>query len=249
MTDATEVDVLSKLASHANDDGQSCFAGVPRIAKLVRRSKRTVQRAIDKLELAGWITVKRGDGAGNLTQYEINVEMLKGCQDVTLLPKSKRVTLAQKRVTPATQKGDIGDKPYKEGNVFKQKASTRPPNPLVTEGAKREQDLERAVDRAVDQVCSALDIPENQRRRRRMIAGAVKRACEKGDPPPTVALAMIAAVREQDALFLRGDLKFKNGLDKFIGVGIWRDRDRWGWDAQEMRRHGAASVGVYESRN
>lgn len=243
MTDATEVDVLSKLASHANDEGQSCFAGVPRIAKLVRRSERTVQRTIDKLEQAGFIAVRRGDGKGNLTQYEINVEKLKGCQDVTLLPKAKRVTSVQERVTLTPAKGDIDDGPLFRRNVVKQKASKN--SPVVPAGGDGVGvAVDRAVNRAVDQVSSALDIAENQRRRRRMIASAVKRACEKGDPPPTVALAMIAAVQEQQELFLRGELKFPYGLDKFLGLGLWRDRDRWGWDVQEMRRQAGARVGA-----
>jgi hypothetical protein len=100
-----------------------------------------------------------------------------------------------------------------------------------------------AYDRAADQVCIALGIEENQRRKRRMIAGAVRCACEKGDPAPTVALGIIAAVREQDELHLRGEVKFKFGLQKFLGEGIWRDHNRWAWDPAEMRRQGNASVG------
>lgn len=76
-----------------------------------------------------------------------------------------------------------------------------------------------------------------------MIAGAVKRACEKGDPAPTVALGMIAAVREQDVLHLRRELKFKFGLQKFFGEGIWRDHNRWAWDPAEMRQQANARVG------
>ncbi len=245
MTDATEVDVLSKLASHANEDGQSCFAGVPRIARLVRRSERTVQRTIDKLERDGWITVRRGDGAGNLTQYEINVEKLKGCQDVTLLPKQKRVTLVQQRVTLVPKKGDIDAGSLIGRNVSKQKANETPPSPLVAKGEKWCE--KPAVTRAVDQVSSALGIAENQRRRRRMLASAVERACEKGDPEPTVALAMIAAVRRQDELYVQGELKYKFGLEKFIGGGIWLNESRWGWDSQRLRKQSDASVGMWRT--
>jgi hypothetical protein len=76
-----------------------------------------------------------------------------------------------------------------------------------------------------------------------MIAGAVKRACEKGGPEPTVALGMIAAVREQAELHLRRHLKFKCGLQKFIGEGIWRDRIRWAWDPEQMHLQAEARVG------
>jgi hypothetical protein len=117
---------------------------------------------------------------------------------------------------------------------------TTPPKPpqAGAEGLRN-----AAYDRAADQVCIALGIEENQRRKRRMIAGAVRCACEKGDPAPTVALGIIAAVREQDELHLRGEVKFKFGLQKFLGEGIWRDHNRWAWDPAEMRRQGNASVG------
>lgn len=243
MRDATEVAVLSCLASHANEDGQSCFAGVPRIAKLVRRSERTVQRTIDALEVAGWLTVRRGDGAGNLTQYEINVDMLKGCQDVTLLSKSKRVTLAQKRVTPAPKKGDIGDLPLFEGNVVKQKASVTPPNPLVTEGAEERQSAKREqVEDAISQVCSALGI--SNPRKRKVIGRAIELEAEKGEQPPSTALAMIAALRRKAEL---SGLLRPCGLDKFLGDGLWLDEDRWYWDKdalREDRRRVEAGVGM-----
>lgn len=99
--DSVDCNVLVCLASHSNDDGQSCFPSIPRIAKMTRRSERTVQRAIVSLEEGGWLTVERGTGKGNPSQYAINVAKLKGCQPVTLSkedakgcqPRQERVSL------------------------------------------------------------------------------------------------------------------------------------------------------------
>lgn len=117
---------------------------------------------------------------------------------------------------------------------------TTPPNPPQAGG---EGLRDAAIDRAVDQVCSALGIEEGQRRRRRMIGGAVKRACEKGDPAPTVALGMISAVKDQAEYYLQGELKFPFGLQKFLGEGIWRDRNRWAWDMERSRMQSLARQG------
>ena len=115
MTDPSEVSVLSILASHANDEGDSCFAGIPRIAKMARRSERTVTRILAKLEKDGWLTAERGDGAGHKTQYHIDVEKLKGCQDVTLLGKRKVTQIRPSedvvKGDMVTEKGDTSDKP------------------------------------------------------------------------------------------------------------------------------------------
>jgi hypothetical protein len=72
-----------------------------------------VQRSLGRLEEEGWITVKRGDGRGNFSQYQINVGRLKGRhrdslleekgrQDDTLFP-GERETLCPERETYATK--------------------------------------------------------------------------------------------------------------------------------------------------
>jgi hypothetical protein len=127
MTDPSEVSVLSILASHANDEGDSCFAGIPRIAKMARRSERTVTRILAKLEKDGWLTAERGDGAGHKTQYHIDVEKLKGCQDVTLLGKRK---VTQIRPSEDVVKGDMVTE---KGDMVTEKGDTsdKPPHPLI----------------------------------------------------------------------------------------------------------------------
>lgn len=239
MKDATEVEVLSRLASHANEDGESCFAGVPRIAKLVRRSERTVQRTIESLERDGWLSVVRGGGAGNLTQYLINVEKLKGCQDVTLLSKPKRVTLAQKRVTLATKKGDIGAAPPIEGNVFKRKSKQTPPNPPPAGGAKLTSDPNAdELDAATERLIEAFGL--TRRRDRRRLRAQVEALSARGEPPAAVADAMIAAdrkprelrEREQFEAMARADeanereswLRWREMSPMYKSINPWRGR-------------------------
>jgi hypothetical protein len=92
-------------------------------------------------------------------------------------------------------------------------------------------------------VCSALGIADEQRRKRKLIRSAIVMAAEKGEPPATIALAMIDAVRAQDRLHLERQLKFKFGLQKFLGEGVWRDRNRWAWDPVEMQLQAEARAG------
>lgn len=87
---ALEANVLAHLANHANDDGQSCYPSIARVARMCRISDRSVQRAIVELEKEGWLTVVRGTGKGNFSQYTLNVAKLQ-------------------RVTSTPSKGDIDD--------------------------------------------------------------------------------------------------------------------------------------------
>jgi hypothetical protein len=241
MRDATEVAVLSCLASHANDEGESCFAGIPRIARIVRRSERTVQRTIEDLEKAGWLLVLRGDGAGNFTRYEIVVEQLKGCQDVTLLRRSKRVTSVQERVTLAPEKGDIGDSTILKETLEETKANKTPPNPPQA-GERVIEIPTPALDRGADQVMCALGLAKPRLRKR--IRAVIALEAEKGEPPPTIALDMIAAWREQARL---GHLLHrKYGIMNFFELGIWKDKNSWLWNEELLRQRAQASVGSYQ---
>jgi hypothetical protein len=246
IQDATLLHVLEYLANCGDDFGGNCFPGTALIARMVRRSERTVIRTVAQLEAQGWIgVVKRGDGKGNRTEFQINIDKLKECQDVTLIPRSKRVTLTPAKGDIRAAKGDIG-----VGRTVKETpGKQKPPQPpqagasgaqlaLVAVDSSKDQ---KAVERAIDQVCSALGIAN--RRRRKVVGYAVELAMEKGEPAPTVALSMIAAVRAQDEMHLRRQLKFKFGLQKFLGEGIWRDRNRWAWDPEQMRLQAEARVG------
>lgn len=252
MKGATAVHVMAVLGNSADDDGTNCFPGTRLIARRARVSERTVIRAIQELEQEGWLCViRRGSGAGNRTEYRLNVHRLheqaeqtreeerrrKGCHGVTLFSERKRVTLTTQKGDIGDTKGDIDGAPLFVLPVSDTSRDPSPPAPPLP----REGEHELALTRAVDQVSSALGI--SNRRRRGPVRHAIALAMEKGEPAPTVALAIISAVREQDELHLRGRLKFKFSLQRFLGEGIWRDRNRWGWDTQQMRLQAEAGMG------
>jgi len=116
LRDRTQIDVLNYLANCGNDEGGNCFPGIPRIARFVRCSERTVIRTITVLERLGFIRVFRGDGRGNFTEFLINVDKLKECQDVTLSGARKRMTTTTKKGDTVPRKGDSEDKPLKPLN-------------------------------------------------------------------------------------------------------------------------------------
>lgn len=243
--------------SHQDRADRRTFPKVATIAADAMMCERQCQRVFASLEHKGVLRREypAGMGRDRLTYYffpELDGE--KALFPAVNKPAGKRVEKPGKgdKMSPlfpaeGRQKGDTrvtSDAPLLIALNKSNKGNKSKDTPVVPASGDGEGvAFEQAVDRAVDQVCSALDIAENQRRRRRMIASAVKRACEKGDVPPTVALGMIGAVKEQDELFLRGELKFKYGIEKFIGGGIWRDTDRWGWDPKEFWRTANARVG------
>ncbi|HVJ09712.1 MAG TPA: helix-turn-helix domain-containing protein [Acidisarcina sp.] len=116
--DAAQCAVLVALANFCNDDGGNCFPSVARVAKMLRYSERTVQRAIASLVADGWMTVERAGGRGVFSSYTIDVRRLKGCHPVTLSAGETKM-----------QKGDIHDR---KGDILAQKGDIHdiPPDPL-----------------------------------------------------------------------------------------------------------------------
>ena len=126
--DPIESDTLAVLGNYANDKGLSCYPSVERIARMIRRSVRTTERAIADLEAGGWIVVKRGDGRGKVSSYEINMKRLKerSSTNIFTVPKGRQgdalseegrqsdaLSIDQKgvsddteRATTTTEKGD-----------------------------------------------------------------------------------------------------------------------------------------------
>jgi len=249
----TATHVMAVLANSADDDGTNCFPGTRLIARRTRVSERTVSNTIQELEQGGWLwVIQRGLGRGNRTEYRLNVQRLheqaekrreeerkKRCNHFTFSAeetgKRKGETGAGKPETGAA-KGETDVGPLFVLPVSDSSGDPSTPFPLPREGVR-----ELELDRAVDQVCSALGIAN--RRKRRPIQQAISLAAEKGELPASIALAMIAAVRDQDELHLARQLKFKYGLEKFLGLGIWRDQNRWAWDTAEMRLQAEARVG------
>jgi hypothetical protein len=112
--DPTDNVVLLWLANRSNDQGGNCFPSRSEIATKVRHSERTVQRSLGRLEEEGWIAVKRGDGRGNFSQYQVNVERLKGRHRDSLLEEKGRhddTLRLGERETFETLKGDKSAKP------------------------------------------------------------------------------------------------------------------------------------------
>jgi hypothetical protein len=255
LTDPTQVAVLAYLANCADDAGGNCFPGLPRLAKIARRSERTVTRTLQELEQGGWIAIERGCGRGNLTHFQIDIEKLKGCQDVTLSPRSKRVTPTQERVTLATRKGDIGDNPPHPlyGRTTKEPPRNQtPPNPLVNEGGGGLQKPNLAhsaletpgVDAAVEQVMQGCGF--TARRLGPVLREVIRQQADRGEPPPTTALAMIAAWK---SYILQGSkLRVRWGARRFFAEGYWNKPDGWPWDGaalREERMQAEAQIGSY----
>lgn len=252
MKGATAVHVMAVLGNSADDDGTNCFPGTRLIARRARVSERTVIRTIQELEREGWLCViQRGSGAGYRTQYRLNVSRLheqaeqtreeerrrKGCHHVTFPDERKRVTITTKKGDTGIGKGDIDGLPLFVLPVSDPSQDPLPPNPPLP----REGEHELALNRAVEQIRNALNV--SSRRELKLVRSQVALACEKGDEAPTIALGMIAAVREQDRLYAAGELKYKFGLRKFIGLGLWCNRDSWGWDIEAIKLHAQAAVG------
>jgi hypothetical protein len=87
----------------------------------------------------------------------------------------------------------------------------------------------QSLNHATGQVCASLDITNP--RRWRLVRRAIASRVDKGEPAPTVALAMIAACRRKAEL---AHLLRPCGLDKFIGDGIWVDERSWYWDKDAL---------------
>lgn len=109
--DPVDNSVLLRLANHCNDEGRNCFPSITDIARAIRRSDKTVSRSISQLEDDGWITVKRGVGKGNMSQYIVNIERLKGGQSDLITQSTKRGLSVLQKETLCPPKGDSHGKP------------------------------------------------------------------------------------------------------------------------------------------
>jgi hypothetical protein len=249
----TAKSVLVLIVDEANAEGLA-FVGLARVATLTEINRRTTLRIVQVFGEIDLVMRTEAILKGKaLPAFQVNLAKLgldltaefgaayRGASRKCLRDMGSGVSETRRSVSET--RGSVSE--------------TLPPHPLIgrspllpfvsstpvvpASGDVSFHDL--AIERGTDQVASALNIAEEQRRKRRLIQSAIRRAAEKGDPPATIALDMIAAVREQDELHLRRQLKFKFGLQKFLGEGIWRDRNRWAWDPAEMRLQAEARVG------
>jgi hypothetical protein len=250
LRDATQVAVLICLANFADDDGSNCFPGIPRIARMVRYSERTVIRAIAELEAEGWITVEHGRGRGVKSSYEVNVAKLKTCHDVTFLNSRKKVTPAPGKRDTGAQKHDIDDNPPHPllGVTVKDPSGKpTPPTPSASEGGDGSllalvstgNALANEIATAAGGVCAACGVVN--RRVRRIVVEALAGRVQAGESPPEIAALMIR--RWQRQAELSQFLRVKLGLKRFFGEGYWLDENRWFWDEAKWKLHCEAKVG------
>jgi Helix-turn-helix domain len=182
----------------------------------------------------------------------------KRCHGVTFLPGrnlAKKGDTGTGKGDTRAKKGDICDAPLfvlpvKDPSETKthtaalsapQRAENRPLGTPLPRESVCALETSAALDRAADQVCSGRDI--TNARRWQVVRRAIAARADKGDEPPAVALAMLAALKRKDEL---GEQLRPCGLDRFLGDGMWRDEKRWPWDrdAQEaMRLRTLASTG------
>ena len=140
--DAVDSSVLVALANHCDDDGRSCFPSVERVARMVRRSQRTVERSIAALEAGGWIQVERGGGRGVFSSYTINVEMLlKRRQTVAVSTTDKRRQPRQETATATTEKATATPS-YKEEPSCNHQENQDPPLPPASGGTQGDGGVE-----------------------------------------------------------------------------------------------------------
>ena len=105
-------------------------------------------------------------------------------------------------------------------------------------------DVERCVE-SVMQACGFVELWRNGSkpgRLRRTLAMVLQNELDKGEPPQSTALAMIAAWQEYtfaDTLLLA-----RYGPAKFFQTGAWRDARSWHWDVKALDRSREARVGT-----
>jgi hypothetical protein len=98
-----------------------------------------------------------------------------------------------------------------------------------------------SLDRAVDQVCSALGVANP--RRRHVVRRALAMEAGKGHDPPDVAQRMIAAWNRQASE--SPNLRVKYGIKVFFDDGYWLNEFRWHWDEERLRLNSEAKTGSW----
>lgn len=232
LRDRTQVDVLNYLANCGDDDGGNCFPGIPRIARFARCSERTVIRTIAQLEQLGFITVLRGDGRGNRSEFQLNVALLKECQDVTLSVGQKRVIRRSKKGDSEARKGDIGGNPPHPliSRTVREPSGSKniPPTPIADAmGASG------LIPIAVEQVMRGCKFTA-RRLRLKIRAVIEQQVCLGERSPAEVAAAMVDAWQRYTKQGLR--LRVHMKAAPFFEEGYWLTSDSWYWDNDTIKQ-------------
>lgn len=249
----TAKSVLVLIVDEANAEGLA-FVGLDRVATLTEINKRTALRIVQvfgEIDLVtrteAWLKGKRMPAFQvNLTKLGLDLcsafavayagaQRKKGCgKRLSDMGSTVSETRSSVSETAPSVAETFPPHPHIGGPLLFPLRSPTPVVPLQGTGA-----TELAIERAVDQVCSALGIAN--RRKRKLLADVVRLEAEKGDPPATVALSMIAAWNRQAQMSHLLHRKF--GLVNFFGLGIWKDERRWLWNEELLRQQAQASVG------
>lgn len=248
--------VIVGEATIASADGMAALLSAERIATMSEVKERTVRRVVQCFSVLGLARRVEIEFRGRLCDaVEVNLNLL-GAD----LREDFRRAYGAARSSCGNGPRDIGS--AVPGTVFlvprtaQTVPGTKPPNPLI--GGSTAVQLgfntpqppadavgknHHAVELAVDQVMNALAIAN--RRKRRLLQDVILLESEKGEPPQSVALAMIAAWQKK-AKF--GHVLYPCRFERFFGDGIWRDDRQWPWDKQALReldsQHGQATVGM-----
>lgn len=119
------------LANYANNDDDTCWPSVQRLADMTQVSMRQVQRILRKLTDDGYIEqLSKGHGRGNTAQYRIvlkgDICDLKGDTIASPFDQPEKVTseaikgdISREKVTSGALKGDIAMSPDPYRSVFR----------------------------------------------------------------------------------------------------------------------------------
>ena len=268
----TAKSVLLVLDKHADLTGW-CWPRMRLISQYSEVPLRTVQRVIQVFERIGLVTRLRGPNREGVLVDGFQVDMeLAGCdlhvafnEEYRRLHRGVKVrgtsvetengcVVATRPSVVATRPSVVATHPphpHIGKNSIELQMNLYPPTPRKrgkAEGAvahSQPSGRELAVARAVEQVANALGVLPSDKRLLRVMAETVGLAIDKGEEAPTVALAMIAAVKEQAREFAAGRLRFQFGLRRFFREGIWRDKNRWMWNHEECERQASARAGSW----
>lgn len=244
----TAKSVLVLIVDEANAEGLA-FVGLDRVASLTEINKRTTLRIIQvfgEIDLVSRTEALLKDKIR--PAFQVNVARLG--MDLKE-PFAAAYGSAQRKVDSEKRRrdagGDVSATLLSVSETRTGVAETLPPHPLKGspllfplgsphpqtpsgEGAAGRNSRELAIDRALEQLCSALAIAN--RRKRKLLRNVIAMECEKGVEAPTVALEIMAACRKKAEM---SRFLCRCSLTEFLGEGLWKDERRWPWNQMAIR--------------
>ena len=244
--------------NHQGRADRRTYPSVRSMAEDALVSERTFQRMLAELERK--LVIRReypdGRGRGKLTYYyfpelddRVQPVVEKGrevCQiDTLFLPKGcqkgdRRVTKTGSPIW-SNKSNRSNERLFPQPPQGGGDGAVNPPALLDLGGHVGGAVKNPALERAIDQVMQGCGFA--RRRVRTLLGRVIRGELDRGEEAPTVALAMIAAWKEQEA---SGELlEIVYGVEKFFGDGYWRKRESWRWKRRELAEMARARVGMY----